>query len=440
MTRLLGVAGLALWLAAPAAAAPPTVTVAARPTAGFAPLRVTLSATGNAAAYHWDFGDGTAADGSVVPHAYAAGTWIATVTATSATGEITRAAVTVRAAPESISLHRPVAATWGSAVTLRGRLVSHRPGIRLTVYRGRTFVTGTTTRAGGTFAARINLRAPGRYHVRFEGVRSPEVAVIARPRLGVALPEAAALGGRLTLRAQLEPSWAGRLQVRVGRRWRPLQGSLRLATRRIGPVRVLVRLLPRAGFAGLTRTLRAQVVEPVLGPGSRGPAVRELERRLAEQRFAVQRVDGSYDLDTVEAVYAFQHLHGLPTTGRTDAELWRVLAAARTPTARYPGTHIEVDKSRQVLLDVRNGLVVRVVHVSTGATGNTPLGSWSVYRKVPGFDWVLYYPMYFLRGFAIHGYPSVPPYPASHGCVRIPMWIASTLYADHGEGTTVIVY
>jgi lipoprotein-anchoring transpeptidase ErfK/SrfK len=440
MTRLLGVAALALWLAAPAAAAPPTATVAARPAVGFAPLRVTLSATGDAAAYHWDFGDGTAADGAVVSHTYAAGTWTATVTATSASGEVTRAAVTVRAARESIALRRPPAAMWGSAVTLRGRVASHRPGIRLAVYRGRTFVTGTTSRAGGAFTTRINLRTPGRYHVRFERGRSPEVAVIARPRLRLALPEAAALGGRLALRARLEPSRAGRLQVRVGTRWRPLPGNLRLATGRLGPVRVVVRLLPRAGFAGLTRTLRSQVVEPVLGPGSRGPAVRELERRLAEQRYALQRLDGSYDLDTVEAVYAFQRLHGLPTTGRTDAELWRVLAAARTPTARYPGTHIEVDKSRQVLLDVRNGLVVRIVHVSTGATGNTPLGSWRVYRKVPGFDWVLYYPMYFLRGFAIHGYPSVPPYPASHGCVRIPMWIASTLYADHGEGTTVIVY
>jgi N-acetylmuramoyl-L-alanine amidase len=59
---------------------------------------------------------------------------------------------------------------------------------------------------------------------------------------------------------------------------------------------------------------------------------------------------------------------------------------------------------------------------------------------VPGWDWVLWYPMYFKGGFAIHGYPSVPAYPASHGCVRIPMWIAPTLYGTHGQGTTVIVH
>jgi lipoprotein-anchoring transpeptidase ErfK/SrfK len=92
------------------------------------------------------------------------------------------------------------------------------------------------------------------------------------------------------------------------------------------------------------------------------------------------------------------------------------------------------------LFVVRGGIVVHAIHVSTGVTGNTPLGRWRVYRKVPGWDWILWYPMYFLRGFAIHGYPSVPPYPASHGCVRVPMWIAPQLFAQHGYGTTVFVY
>ena len=76
----------------------------------------------------------------------------------------------------------------------------------------------------------------------------------------------------------------------------------------------------------------------------------------------------------------------------------------------------------------------------TGATGNTPIGEWHVYRKVAGFDWVLYYPSYFLRGFAVHGYPDVPPYPASHGCARIPMWVATKVYADIPEGSAVYVY
>jgi lipoprotein-anchoring transpeptidase ErfK/SrfK len=101
---------------------------------------------------------------------------------------------------------------------------------------------------------------------------------------------------------------------------------------------------------------------------------------------------------------------------------------------------VEIDKTRQVLFVVRGGKVTLAVATSTGATGNTPLGLWHVYRKVGGFDWVLYYPSYFLRGFAVHGYPDVPPYPASHGCARIPMWIAQTVYGEIGYGSAVYVY
>jgi lipoprotein-anchoring transpeptidase ErfK/SrfK len=89
---------------------------------------------------------------------------------------------------------------------------------------------------------------------------------------------------------------------------------------------------------------------------------------------------------------------------------------------------------------VKDGRVSLVVHVSTGATGNTPLGLWHVYLKVPGWNSVLWYPSFFLRGFAIHGYPEVPAYPASHGCVRIPMWIAPALYSEIPGDFSVYVY
>ena len=164
-----------------------------------------------------------------------------------------------------------------------------------------------------------------------------------------------------------------------------------------------------------------------------------LERRLAEQRYALRGIDSVYGHDTFEAVLAFQKVHGLPRTGGSSLVVATALAAG-IPRARHGGDYIEVDKTRQVLFVVRGGEVTRIVHVSTGATGNTPLGSWSVYRKVGGWDWVLWYPMYFKGGFAIHGYPSVPAYPASHGCVRIPMWIAPSLFGTNDYGTTVVVH
>ena len=171
-----------------------------------------------------------------------------------------------------------------------------------------------------------------------------------------------------------------------------------------------------------------------------GPSVLALERRLHELHYALAAVDGYYGFDTSDAVVAFQKLHGLPRTGTTDTRFWRELSVAHVPFARYPGTHVEVSKELQVLLMVRNGEVTLVVPVSTGATGNTPLGRWQVYRRVTGWDWVLYYPTYFLRGFAIHGYPSVPAYPASHGCVPVPLWVAPRLYEMNGYDESVYVY
>jgi N-acetylmuramoyl-L-alanine amidase len=155
--------------------------------------------------------------------------------------------------------------------------------------------------------------------------------------------------------------------------------------------------------------------------------------------YAVRR-DGYFGDDDVEAVYAFQKVERIARAGTVDAALWRRLLVAGIPVPRYGGDHVEIDKTRQVLFVVRGGIVTLVVATSTGATGNTPLGVWHVYRKVGGFDWVLYYPSYFLRGFAVHGYPDVPPYPAPHGCARIPMWVAQTVYAQISYGSTVIVY
>ena len=48
--------------------------------------------------------------------------------------------------------------------------------------------------------------------------------------------------------------------------------------------------------------------------------------------------------------------------------------------------------------------------------------------------------MGFVGNFAIHGYPSVPPYPASHGCVREPMWVADWVYDQSFVGERLYVY
>jgi len=430
-----------LALTAPATAAPPVITASATPSTGIAPLRVTLAASGDAACYAWDLGDGTVSTSPLVTHVYPAGRFTATVTATNAAGETSQAQVQIAVSRRTLSLSAPRTADYGGAATLTGVLRPAARGARVQVYRGNTHVTSARVGATGRFRARVLLRSPGPYHARFGAARSPTRNVALRPELRATLPAVAPVGGALRLSPRLVPARAGSIRVRVFRDGRLVRSRAgRIPTADPGSIRIELTTAPRPGYKRVRRTLRAQVVQPSLGPGARGPSVLALERRLAQLHYALRGIDGTYGQDTFEAVVAFQKVNGLPRTGRVEEWLWRRLARAGVPRAQLAGDYIEVDKTRQVLFVVDDGVVTKVLHVSTGATGNTPLGSWQVYRKVPGWDWVLWYPMYFKGGFAIHGYPSVPAYPASHGCVRIPMWIAPTLYGMHGQGTTVVVH
>jgi N-acetylmuramoyl-L-alanine amidase len=445
--RTLGVlCFLVLVAAAPANAAPPSVAAAATPAEGPAPLTVTLTASGDAAAYHWDLGDGASADGASVQHAYAAGAWTATVTATGADGETAQTQVQI--VSHGIDARSPASVRYGRALVVRGTLVPAAAAEAVALYLGDRQVALTRSTASGAFALALKRAvSPGPYVVRTATATSSELPVTLIPELEARFSGSFVVGRALAVTARLTPVRAGRIRIRIWRGGRLVTdvsrrspARVRIGTGRAAGLRVLVRATPVNGFLGARRLLSGRVVLGRLALGASGPSVLELEQRLAAMRYALSGIDSHFGEDTYDAVLAFQKVHGLARTGAVDASLWKLIFAGSTPEARYRGDHVEVDKTRQVLFEVRKGKVVLVVPVSTGATGNTPLGLWHVYRRVAGWDWVLYYPNYFLRGFAIHGYPDVPPYPASHGCVRVPLWVARRLYAMEWYGEAVYVY
>ena len=378
------------------------------PVIGSAPLAVTFTATCESAVYTWDFGDGRQDTGRTVTHVFRAGYWHPTLTSDG--GTETAPPVT----SISLALTGPPNARYAQRVTLRATVTPRLP----VTLNGRRFVAGK-------LSVRVLGAAPW---IARAGNVSATIRIRVTPKLVVKLAGSPVVGGRLRVIATLHPAVAGTVIAP-----RTIDTSVpRLA-------RVDVRTRPTSGWAMVHLTVTARIVSPTLRYGDRGASVRELERQLARQHYAIRR-DGWFGSEDLEAVYAFQKVHDLARTGVVGAALWRRILTSGTPAARYPGDHIEIDKTRQVLFVVRGGKVVLVVATSTGATGNTPLGLWHVYRKVNGFDWVLYYPSYFLRGFAVHGYPDVPPYPASHGCARIPMWIATTVYSMIPDGSTIYVY
>jgi lipoprotein-anchoring transpeptidase ErfK/SrfK len=405
-----------------------------------------LVASGDTASYRWEVNGVPAGEGVTLRHVFPAGHHQVRVVATAPNGEVSVQAVTVSAFSLSLGARR--VAGYGQRIRFAGRVVPALPGERVDLERdGRTVATGRV-RIGGRYAIGARARAPGSYAVRIGELLSRGIAVAVRPQLTVSLRGARIAGRALVVHTALKPAAAGSLRVEVRRPgMRQLERAghsrlaLRIPTRRAGDYRIRIAVTPAPGWAPTSAALSIPVHVFRLGPGSRGPSVRELERRLAGLGYALRAVDAYYADDTTEAVLAFQKVQRLPLTGTVTAGFWRVLDRAVTPRPRYAsGNHLEVDKRRQLLLVIRGGRVVLVSHVSTGATGNTPVGRWRVYRKVTGWDWVLWYPMYFLRGFAIHGYPSVPAYPASHGCVRVPMWLAPRLYERNPDGAVVYVY
>jgi peptidoglycan hydrolase-like protein with peptidoglycan-binding domain len=172
-----------------------------------------------------------------------------------------------------------------------------------------------------------------------------------------------------------------------------------------------------------------------------------LQVRLTELGYWPGPIDGQFGPMTSHAVTAFQKVSGLPRTGLADDDTVAALVEATRPIpdADYEG--FEVDLTRQVGFVVKNGRIVWVVDVSTGTSATpTPRGKFTVYREIDGNRvaplGVLYRPKYFRGGFAIHGYGSVPSYPASHGCVRVLKPVMDMLWAEgHLDiGTPVTVH
>ena len=105
-----------------------------------------------------------------------------------------------------------------------------------------------------------------------------------------------------------------------------------------------------------------------------------------------------------------------------------------------------VNLSTQRAVLYRNGVPIAISTVSTGRQGyRTPTGIFSILQKhVKHFSSIYHNaPMPYMqrltwRGVALHG-GQLPGYPASHGCVRLPLDFARLLFGVTELGMTVIV-
>ena len=199
-----------------------------------------------------------------------------------------------------------------------------------------------------------------------------------------------------------------------------------------------------------------------LKSGSVGARTKAVQDALKAMHYDPGTPDGKFGLKTTMAVWAFQQLNGLAADGivgpATEAKILAKPAQGMLRPALGP-THTEVDLTRQVMIVWRGGVPTLITHVSTGSgiaycedtdqgrncgDAVTPTGVYHFGRRVAGWRVAplgrLYNPVYFNGGIAVHGAPSVPNHPASHGCVRIPMSIAEYFPTLVNTGDAIEVF
>jgi len=270
-------------------------------------------------------------------------------------------------------------------------------------------IVGSKVHVRGTLGAYVaGEQVTLRFYDDRKKLRSRRVAIVPGP------------DGGGTFETSYRPDRSGRLVVRAVHDATPALGALAATARSVD-------VIPRS-----------------VGPNSRKRAVGSLQRRLDKLGYVVG-ARGSYDGRTARAVLAFRKVTGMRRTADASTEVMRRIAAGKGAfKVRHPshGRHIEADLTRQVIALISRGRVERIYPVSSGKRStSTVTGSFRVYRKTPGTNAKgMVHSAYFIRGYATHGFASVPVYPASHGCLRVPIPDALSLFNWIKIGTPVDVY
>ncbi len=217
----------------------------------------------------------------------------------------------------------------------------------------------------------------------------------------------------------------------------------------------------------------APTMHPPLCPDDESEAVINLQVLLTEKKLYRGPITGVFDLATQYAVFAFHKIVGPahpdprialqewladPPPGDWTEQDWDMLEAFEPrppkPRADQPN-RVEVDVGHQVMYLIVGDEVDAIIPVSTGrgtgergcrtvdgcgnrnvtprtellpegsvfytehayGSGWSPLpAGWSIYKAI------FYRGQYGEWNYGLHGYRSVPNYPASHGCTRLTLW------------------
>jgi hypothetical protein len=211
-----------------------------------------------------------------------------------------------------------------------------------------------------------------------------------------------------------------------------------------GQVTVQVGHTRTATLGGLLTRRSFAALDEHAGFGSRGAFVALIQQRLAALHFYIPQT-GVFDQGTGLALDAYHRLLHRGTSESLDGlTISYLLDGFGAFKVRFPshGKHAEGNLSLQLLALIDGSRVEQIYPISSGKPSTpTVLGDFHVYSKVPGYlPDGMYFSNFFISGYAIHGYNPAPDYPASHGCMRVPITDAISIYNWLDVGNWVDVY
>ena len=183
---------------------------------------------------------------------------------------------------------------------------------------------------------------------------------------------------------------------------------------------------------------------PKLNPGECSPVVGAFKSHLATMGY-VSGNGKCFSARLGREVLAYRKVNDMDRTKKAGAGLVKAVFAGKGGyQVKYPdaGEHAEVPLNLQVLVLVKDGKPFAIYPVSTGKPSTpTITGHYEFYRQEPGTNSEgMVYSFYWHNGYAVHGYPEVPNYAASHGCVRTFIADQPRIYEQLHFGESIFVF
>ncbi len=306
-----------------------------------------------------------------------------------------------------------------------------------------TTTTGTTPtppKHKPAVAAKLTLRAPDALLVRKKKAVLPRSFVKVTGTVSRYVP-----GQKVEIKASLNKHvfHSGKLAINRGAHGTGTFTAT-VRPRRAGILRVQASHKQTAALRPFSQVIGITSLDTNVHFGSSSLFVDLVQARLSRLHFYIPQT-GVWDTGTELAIDAYHRLLDRGTSTVLDKATLNALIGGKGRFAvRFPnqGRHVEGNLGKQLVALIVGSKVHWIFPISSGKPSTpTILGSFRVYRRQPGYlPDGMYYSDFFIRGYALHGYDPAPDYPASHGCMRLPIQDAIPAFNWLAMGDWVDVY